>query len=552
MKIEVLNITLPTTQVTSSQAAEPTNTTLNSDTSFADMLNNARGASIKEKSSAVNKDLKVEDDTKADQFNEIDEESLTKIKSILTTQGFTQSEIDSIKDLKDLKKLLVSKTEDGTLKTGEDLTNLLGMIGGILGGKVQENFNDVKNILDSVTPEINTAITNFVSTSPVAEAMQTFQDETDKILSSKKTEIEALKPQELELVKAALTNEVNNVVKDPASELSGKIQNEITSILDKYKSEQSLNAINQVRPDINLNAVVAQGDTNISILLGSVIPEIKTAVNKVVNSGSTTDALQSLQVEIDDILSTNKQAIENLNPKDLKSFKEGIINEVKNVVNDPDSDILFKVQNEVTSILDKYKSQSSLSKPDDSILSKLVEPDTSSSSSGIDKVTNFMTQFTNTVAPSNTVVPEKPVININTVDTDIVKSLSFMQQGDIKNLTVTITPKELGTVIINLIMQNGTMVASITAANKEAYKLINANLPDISSKLQTLNMPVTDVSLSIYNQDTTFFKDGSRWQEQQQQKQNNQNTNKNTTGNMDEVEAIIDQTLSNSNVNILA
>lgn len=460
MNIEAVSVSLAAPENSLSQNVTDTKTTLSSGLSFAEKLGYAKANSSKDKSAIVNKNSEQDNTQVIDQTDQIDDDSLAEVKSTLSQKGFTQNEIDSVKNLKDLKKLLKSKVEDGTLKTGEDLTNLLGMLGGILGGKAQESLADVSNILDSVTPDIKTAVTNFLSSSPAADALKTFQDETDKILSSEKQEIESLKPEDLKLVKAALANDVKNVVNNPTSELTAKIQKEITSILDKYKSDNSIIKLNQVKPDLKLNIIA--------------------------------------------------------NSQDLKG----------------------------ENLADKSSS-------DDNILTKLVEPDTDTSK--IDKATNFMTQFANTTTPVKTVLPETPIIDIKNVNADIVNSLNYMQQGDIKNLTVTITPKELGTVIINLIMQNGTMVASITAANKEAYNLINANLPDISTKLQHLNMTVQDVSLSVYNQDTTFFKDGSRWQEQQQNNQSrNKNQSKQTVGILDEPAKISDPSILNSNVNILA
>ena len=467
--MEALNVILAAPQAIGAQKAQDTNTTLNNDSSFADTLGNATAAINKDKSVvAIDSNPSQVNDEAISEVDRLDKDILDKVKSILSDHGFTESEINSIKNLKDLKKLLISKSDDGTLKTGEDLTNLLSMIGSTLVGKAQESFADIKNILDSVIPEIKAAATKFLSSGGSVDALKTFQDETDNVLSSNKQAIESLAPEDLKLFKAALTNEVNSAIKNvennPANsantQLSIKIKNEITTMLDKYKSETSIIELNQQKPEVKLNVI-----------------------------------------------------------SNTQSLKDG-------------------------NLTDKNSA-------DDNILTKLVEPDKDTSK--IDKATNFMTQFTNTTAEVKTALPQNPVIDIKNVNTDIVESLKFMQQGDIKNLTVTITPKELGTVVINLIMQNGTMMASITASNKEAYNLINSNLPDISSKLQNLNIAVQDLSLNIYSQDTTFFKGGSMWQDQQQQQQqNNKNGNRKMTGILNESEEIADQSSFNSNVNILA
>lgn len=427
-------LTVPEKKVVSK--APDTKNSIYKDSSFLDKLSNT----------AIN-------ETKDNKQEDI---SITKVKSILAEEGFTPKEIDSIKNLKDLKELLISKAKDGTLKIDKNLNNLLGMIGSLLGPKAQQNFADIKKLCDSVLPQIKAAVIKAGSSGNTTDALKSFQNETDNILNENKQAIESLKPENLKLFKAILTNEVKNVGIKVPSELSSKILKEITLILDKYKSENSVIKLNQGLPDV-------KSSTEIFV-------------------------------------------------KDAKGSQQG----------------------------DKKSS-------DDSILNKLAEPDKKSNK--IDKATNFMTQFINTKASAKIVSTEKPTIDISNVNADIVKSLKFMQQGDIKNLTVKITPKELGDVIINLTMENGVMKASITASNKEAYNLINSNMTDINAKLQNSNMAVQDLSLNIYNQDTTFFKNGSN---EQQQQQANKNTNGKTTGIIETAEAIINQSILNSNVNILA
>ena len=122
------------------------------------------------------------------------------------------------------------------------------------------------------------------------------------------------------------------------------------------------------------------------------------------------------------------------------------------------------------------------------------------------KAVNFMNQF-NKVANAENLEAEN-VENIiatkETLKTDVIKAVKYMELNNIKNLTVKINPKELGELVIRIIMESGKMKANITANNKEAFNLLNANLQDITDKLQKGAVKIENFSLNLY-EDTTFF-----------------------------------------------
>jgi len=146
-------------------------------------------------------------------------------------------------------------------------------------------------------------------------------------------------------------------------------------------------------------------------------------------------------------------------------------------------------------------------KTDDSFLKKLLSNDNDNNK--ISRVTSFMSHLNNMKVDNGAAVDlEKITINKNTLNSDIIKAFKFMQTNNMKDLTVKIMPKELGEVVINLTMEGGAMKATITATNKEAYNLLNSNLGDITNKLQNNDIKIQNLTLNIYNEDTTFFKNG--------------------------------------------
>ncbi|MCH4237310.1 MAG: flagellar hook-length control protein FliK, partial [Clostridium tyrobutyricum] len=116
---------------------------------------------------------------------------------------------------------------------------------------------------------------------------------------------------------------------------------------------------------------------------------------------------------------------------------------------------------------------------------------------------------------------------------------------------VKISPKELGNITINLVMEEGKMKAVITASNKDAYNILNSNIQDLSNKFQNSEIKIQNFSLNLYHEDTTFFKgEGKNRQDQGSSKQNK-------TLNIDSISADEDTILqhdeySENNVDMLA
>lgn len=188
------------------------------------------------------------------------------------------------------------------------------------------------------------------------------------------------------------------------------------------------------------------------------------------------------------------------------------------------------------------------SKQDDGFLKNLL----SDSNDKISRVTTFMSQLNNNMKVDNNAITDvqKLVINKNTVGTDMIKALKYMQTNDMKDLIVKINPKELGEVIIKVTMEAGAMKASISTANKEAYNLLNSNLLDITNKLENNDIKIQNLSLNIYNEDTTFFKDGSNKDRSGSEQKDKKSQ---AIGAIGEDESAIDsQNEIDSNVNILA
>lgn len=142
----------------------------------------------------------------------------------------------------------------------------------------------------------------------------------------------------------------------------------------------------------------------------------------------------------------------------------------------------------------------------DSILEKLTE----NKDSKIDKVTNFMSMLKASDAENENVLSQNVVVNKATLPSDIIKAVKYMESSNIKNLTVKIQPKELGELYIKVTMENGALKASVSASNKDAYNVLNANLLDIQNKLSDSGIKIQNFTLNAYEDPTYFSNDSGR------------------------------------------
>lgn len=419
-----------------------------------------------------------------------------EVKDALKEAGMSDEEVDKINSLKDLK----DKVEPDKL-----LSILLSLMNGNFSNIDSSNIKD--KIGEQIKSIINSDPNKYANVTDEAQLKNKLVDGLfDKISSDANG--------------AVVTNTKVSNIKD----VSTKIPTELTTAANE-----------NLKPNENLK--VDDKKSQVQSL------DMETASNNADTKAVTSDdILSKVKSELNAVL---KDCL-----KDLKSNKEDS-NSLKFTAANLNGKAAEELIKPVTDG-DKTSDDSSMlnskdSKGDEGFLKNLL----SDSNDKISRVTNFMSQFNNMKVDNNAVSDlEKVVINKNTVGTDMIKALKYMQTNNKSDLIVKINPKELGEVVIKITMESGVMKASINAANKEAYSLLNSNLADITNKLQNNDIKIQDLSLNLYNEDTTFFKDGS---DQNRSGSEQKGKKAQNVGSIGEEEIGIDSQLeTDSNLNILA
>jgi len=239
----------------------------------------------------------------------------------------------------------------------------------------------------------------------------------------------------------------------------------------------------------------------------------------------------------------------------LKNIKSEMENILKEESNNNKLSVEPKINVDEPLVLEEEIDSSNLKEntsKEDKLLKGLLEDKEQSAGEKINKAVNFMSHLKNSTDINELSSKEalgNLVINRNTMNADIIKSIKYMELNNVKDLTVKIMPKELGEVFIKLTMEGGIMKANIGATTKEAYNLLNANMQLIEDKLQNSGIKVQELSLNIYNEDTTFFKQGN---EKGKNSNPSKSGNKENLSSMDEIPEEEDISTIDRNVNILA
>lgn len=177
---------------------------------------------------------------------------------------------------------------------------------------------------------------------------------------------------------------------------------------------------------------------------------------------------------------------------------------------------------------------------EEALLEKLTK--TGEGEEKLTRVNNFISILNNNIDNINSSKIEEPlVMTKSNINNDVIKALTYMDQNGIKDLTVKIYPRELGQVTISVVMEQGALKAMIKANSKEAVDILAAGLGEINDKISSQNIKIESVNISLYEQDTTYFKD-----EQRSFSENNNNSNDNEKKVQGEIE-LEEETASNAN-----
>lgn len=439
--------------------------------------NKAESSSKKVKSSS---EIEVSDNKNSKENSKVDEKNdISKIEKYLKKAGFTDKQIEKIKD---------------DIKSGKiDISSVFSMLSLLFSSNsdIQVKSND---FLSKLTEEIIEKIST--DNSSKTDSTQAILNVVNSAVDKKLGFLEELLDD---------TDKSSKFIK----QLSSKISDNIVSKLKSADLQSS-------------------GETTVNIqdLKSKIYSDLVSKLSSGSNDNTDNTLVQNNLTNVQKVLSFRQNVqSDNLANQDLSNQDLGNQDSKEN------------------------NSGSFLSDKDNKILSNIASGEKSGDK--ISKAVNFMTQLNRINGDSKVGVAKLQSINQNTFNEDIIKTIKYMETNNIKDLTVKITPKELGDVTINLTMEDGKMKAVLTASNKNAYNIINSNLQDLSNKINNNDIKVQNFSLNLYQEDTTFFKDESERGQYREEKRRSNHT-KIDSIQQDEIPISNSEYYSENNINMLA
>lgn len=277
------------------------------------------------------------------------------------------------------------------------------------------------------------------------------------------------------------TNENISKEVDPQENLINKIKHDIKEFIESSAKVSNTEEITNMK-NYNSSANLNNSFTNEPIisnvnLLGNILTENKNLSND----------------KSAEILNRNSE-VKILNKSENTNVKEKNFSDKLNLLNSENIDN------------SKFKSSSS-SNTDNNFLKGLLEDNKDTK---LDKVNTLMNQLIVQNQNDTKEVNKAPkVINKSNFAADIIKSIKYMEDKNIKDMTVKINPKDLGEVYIKITSNaDGIMKASVSTNNRETFNLLNANIQDFNNNLNNSQIKIHHIDINIYNGDTTFFSNG--------------------------------------------
>lgn len=184
--------------------------------------------------------------------------------------------------------------------------------------------------------------------------------------------------------------------------------------------------------------------------------------------------------------------------------------------------------------LSQENNKGELSK-EDKFLSKLISSENKNSFDlNLQRIQNFskLTETNNEVS-----------VNKFTINSDIKNVINHMSLNNIKELIVKVNPGNLGEIAVKLITEGEKMKAVINISEKETYALINSS--DIKQHLSNENIKISEVEISLYKDDTSFFNEKEKFTDERN------NKNQGTKNEFIEIEEELEKEMDITSLNIM-
>lgn len=137
------------------------------------------------------------------------------------------------------------------------------------------------------------------------------------------------------------------------------------------------------------------------------------------------------------------------------------------------------------------------------------------------------------------------------VSEDVVKTVKYLKTNGMEEITIKISPRELGDMTIKLIKNGDETTVDITINKEDVFSLVNDNISEITKHLEDLNISVKDVSVNTKSSNQNYFSHNFNEEFDRKNQHNHEKFNKKEILNNEEENDESDNTRGENNLNIL-
>lgn len=327
--------------------------------------------------------------------------------------------------------------------------------------------------------------------------------------------------------------------------------------IDLDKVESSDNICSNVN-ETELNIISNSNEINTNLLSSKELEVLKDLKNKfeIVNNETTGIELNDKEIEVlkklDSIIS-NKKIENDSEMPDINKLSDVEIENSQNRINDKTVNSEKFSQLETSNTTDKLNliRNNELDEEKD----KDKELNTLENILNGDNDSNFIinnNQVINKEANSiNTISrQEAPIIRQEYIGEDIIKTVKYLKASGQEEITIKISPRELGDMTIKLINNHEEASVAIVISKSDVFNLINENQSEIAKHLKDLNINVKEISVEMKGNTQNSFSSNLN-QEFERNNQRNQQERKKNISFVDESTEEIEEVTMEDNVNIL-
>lgn len=401
-----------------------------------------------------------------------------------------------------------------------------------------------KGITDKTSKEVNSMFDNSKSNSKLSDKNNDFKKIMDSKVNGNNSKNTASKD--------ASKDSINDSIKDKFKSLKENINENID---DKEKVNKDIESLLGM---INSLIGITNNDENLMINQedmfmdnSSQVLDTSSLLDKLLDGLNSEEAESNLD---SDLLSDMKDLAAELKLSNESKHNSKVLSLEGN--NSSNQEELYQGESSLTDAdnqnSETIKNQIEGSKEDskeDKFLNSLLD-DTQDNS-----INNKINMFASRVEQLQGQNTENTQLSVNkvTFTNDVIKDVKYMAANNIKELSVKVNPGNLGEITIKMIQQDGVMKAHLKANSKETAELLLNNISEIKKELSEQNMKISEVNIELYNDDTTYFKNGnfggtfSGGQEDNSRRPESVNISSGKSINIDENEEIIDNIINIDN-----